>query len=69
MTSMDFWGVVKNNVCEKNPVTVDDIKDYIHDPVTGIDEDDSLCRNVCQSVLERFVVCCNVGGHFEYLRD
>ena len=33
LTPMDFffWGVVKNKVYEKNPKTVSELKDYIHD--------------------------------------
>ena len=63
-------GVVKNTVYEKKPKTVNELKDYIHDAFTEIDEDQNLCRTVCHSVLERFEECCNVeGGHFEHLRD
>ena len=69
---MDFFfgGVVKNNVYEKNPKTLDELKDYINGAFREIDEKNHLCRTVCQSVLEWCRVCCNVeGGHFEHLRD
>ena len=53
-----------------NPKEVDELKDYIHDALTEIDDERNLCRTVCQSVLERYEVCCNVeGGHLEHLRD
>jgi len=72
LTPMDFffWGVVKNKVYEKNPKTVHELTDYIHDAFREINEDRNLCRTVCQSVLDRCEECCNVGGgHFEHLRD
>ena len=72
LTPMDFffWGVVKNKVYEKNPKTVHELTDYIHDAFREIDEDRNLCRTVCQSVLDRCEECCNGGGgHFEHLRD
>ena len=64
---MDFFfgGVVKNKVYEKNPKTVNELKDYIQDAFKDIDEDRNLCRTVCQSVLDRCKQCYNVGGgHF-----
>jgi hypothetical protein len=72
MTPMDFffWGVVKNKVYERNPHTVNELKDYISDAFTEIDGDRNLCRTVCQSVLDSYRDCCKVeGGHFEHLRD
>ena len=72
LTPMDFffWGVVKNKVYEKNPKTINELKDYIHDALREIDEDRNLCRTVCQSGLDRCEECCNVGGgHFKHLRD
>ena len=55
---------------EKNPKTINKLKDYIHDAFKDIDEDRNLCRTVCQSVLDRCEKCFNVGGgHFEQLRD
>lgn len=72
LTPMDFffWGIVKKRVYERNPHTVDELKEYISEVFIEIDADLHLCRAVCQSVLERFEECCNVeGGHFERLRD
>ena len=72
LTPMDFffWGVVKNKVYEKNPTTVNQLKDYIYDAFREIHENQSLCHTVCQSVLDRFEECCNVSrGHFENLRS
>ena len=69
---MDFFfgGVVKNKVYEKNPKTINESKDYIHDAFKDIEEDRSLCRTMCQSVLDRWEECSSVGGeHFEHLRD
>ena len=59
---MDFFlgGDVKNKVY-KNPKTVNELKDYIHDAFREIDEDRNLCRTMCQSVLDRCEECCNVG--------
>ena len=55
---------------EKNPKTVNELKDYIYDAFTEIVENGNLCRTVCQSVLDRCEECCNVGvGHFEHLRN
>ena len=55
---------------EKNPKTVDELKDYILDAFKEIDEDQNLCRTVCHSVLDRCEECWNVamlgGGHFEH---
>ena len=41
LTPMDFffWGVVKNKVYKKNPKTVNESKDYIHDAFSEIEED------------------------------
>ena len=71
LTPMDFffWGVVKNKVYERNPHTVDELKEYILEAFIEIDADQDLCRAVCHNVLERFEECCNVEGHFEHLRD
>jgi len=69
---MDFFfgGVVKNKVCEREPQTVDEMKEFITDAFMDTDSDRKLCRTVCQSVLDRLDACCNVdGGHFEHLRD
>ena len=50
---------------EKNPKTVNELKDYIQDAFKDIDEDRNSCRTVCQSVLDRCQKCYNVGiGHF-----
>ena len=40
LTPMDFffWGVVKNKMYEKNPKTVNELKDYIYDAFREIDE-------------------------------
>ena len=68
LTSMDFFfcGVVKNKFYERNPHTVDELKEYISEAFTEIDADSNLCRAVCHSVLERFKECCIVeGGHFK----
>ena len=55
---------------EKNPKTVNNLKDYICDAFREIDENRNLCRSVRQNVLDRCGKCCNVGGgHFEHLRD
>ena len=73
LTPVDFFfflGVVKNKVHEKNPKTVNNLKDYICDAFREIDENRNLCRSVRQNVLGRCGKCCNVGGgHFEHLRD
>ena len=72
MTPMDlfFWGVAKNKVYEKNPKTVNELKDYIYDAFREIDENQNLCCTVCQIVLDRLEEYCNVGGGpFENLRD
>ena len=52
-----FWGVVKDKVYEKNPKTVNEFQDYIHDAVREIDENLNLYRVVCQSVLDRCEEC------------
>ena len=52
-------GIVKNKVYEKNPKTVDELKDYILDAFKEIDKDQNLCRTVCHSVLNRCEECCN----------
>ena len=54
-----FGGVVKNKVYEKNPKTVNELKDYILDAFKEIDEDQNLCRTVCHSLLDRCEECCN----------
>ena len=65
-----FWGVVKNNVYERKPQTVDEMKEFITDAFMDIYSDRKLFRTVCQSVSDRLDACCNVhGGHFEHLRD
>ena len=63
LTPMDFvFGVVvKNKVYEKNPKTINELKDYIHDAFKDIDEDRNLCRTVYHSVLDRCEECYNVG--------
>ena len=54
-------------VYERNPHTVDELKEYISEAFIEIDADRDLCRAVCHSVLGRFEECCNVeGGHFEH---
>ena len=46
---MDFFrGVVKNKVYEKNPKTVNQLKDYIYDAFREIHENQSLCRTMCR---------------------
>ena len=61
---------MKNKVYEKNPKTINKLKDYIHDAFKDIDKDRSLFGTVCQSVLDRCEECYNVGaGYFEHLRD
>ena len=44
---------------EKNPKTVNELKDYILNAFKEIDEDQNLCRTVCHSVLDRCEECCN----------
>ena len=57
-------------VHERNPLTVNELKDYISDEFTEIDGDRNLCRTVFQSVLDRYEDCCKVaGGHLENFRD
>ena len=71
LTPMGFFfeGIVKNKVYEKNPKTLNELKDYIHDASKDFDEDRDLCRTVCQSVLDSCEECYNVGGgHFEHLK-
>ena len=48
-----FGGVVKNKMYEKNPKTINESKDCLHEAFKDIDEDRYLCRTVCQSVLDR----------------
>lgn len=45
LTSMDFsfWDVVKNKVYKMNPKKVNELKDYISEPFTGIDGDWNSC--------------------------
>ena len=51
LTPMSFFGgVVKNKVHERNPLTVNELKDYISDEFTEIDGDRNLCRT-CVRVL------------------
>ena len=67
---MDFFfcGVVKNKIYERNPHTVEELKEYISEAFIEIDVDSDLYRTVCHSVLERFKECSIVeGGHFEHL--
>ena len=54
-----FGGVVKNKVYEKNPKTVNELKDYILDAFKEIDENQNLCHTVYHSVLDRCEECCN----------
>ena len=49
-------------VYERNPHTVDELKEYISEAFIEIDADRDLCRAVCHSVLERFEECCIVDG-------
>ena len=57
-------------VYERNPHTVDELKEYISEAFIEIDAYRDLCRAVCHSVLGRFEECCNVeGGHFEHLKE
>ena len=48
-----FEGVVKNKFYEKNPKTVNDIKDYIHDVLFEIGKDRNLYSTVFQNALDR----------------
>ena len=62
--------VVKIKAYDRNPHTVNELKDCISDAITEIDGERNLCHAVCQSVLDRYEDCCRVEvGHFEYLRD
>lgn len=62
--------VVKNTIYERNPHTVDKLREYISEVFAEIDADQDLCHVVCHSVLERFQEYCNVEGrHFENLSD
>ena len=65
-----FLGVVvKNKVYEKDPKTITELKDYIHDAFKDVDDNCNLCHTVFQSVLDRCAECYNVGGgHFEHLK-
>ena len=65
---MDYLrGVVKNKFYERNPNTVNELKDYILEAFTEIDENRNLCRTLCQSVSDRYDDCCKVeAGHFEH---
>ena len=68
---------MKVKVIAKNHKMVNELKDYIHDALQNIDEDQSLCRTVCQSlcrtvcqsIQEMLEECCNVEEHIEHLRD
>ena len=59
-----FGGIVKNKVYEKNPKTINELKDYIHETFRKIE----ICAALCDRVFWTDVR--NVGGgHFEHLRD
>ena len=64
-TWITFYGVVDTKVYEKNPIVVNELKDYIYDAFIENAEARNLCLTVCQRVLERLTDCCNVGEHFE----
>ena len=70
---MDFFfgGVVKNKAYERNPHTVNELKDCISDAFTEIGGNQNLCHTVfCVCVLNRYEDCCKVeGGQFQHLRD
>ena len=59
-----FLDVVKNEVYEKNPKTVNELKDYIREEYREIDEDRNSCYSACESVQERLRACCNVEGRY-----
>ena len=60
----------KWKVYERNPHTVDELKENISEAIIEIDTDRDLGRAVYHSVLERFKERCNVeGGRFEHSRD
>ena len=60
---------MKGKVYERNPHTVNELKDYMPDAFTEINGDQNLGRDVCQSALDRYEDCCKVeGGHFEQIR-
>ena len=58
LTPMDFFSrhVVRIKVYDRNPHTVNELKDYISDAFNKIDGDRNLsctvCCTVCQSVLD-----------------
>ena len=65
-----FGGIVKNKMYEKNPKTVNELKDYVVDAFKKIDEDQNFCRTVCHRVWAGVKnVAMFGGGHFEHLRD
>ena len=52
--------VVKNKVYERNPHTVNELKECISDAFTEIDGDRNLCFTVVRSVLDRYEDFCKV---------
>ena len=68
LTPADFylWGVLKDKVYCRNPMTLDQLSLVISEQIQTIDV--NLCRKVCRSVRDRMAMCIrNDGGHFEHL--
>ena len=61
------WGVVKNKVYDRNPHTVDELKEYMSEAFIEIDADQELCRAVCHSVVKMLEEYCKVEGHVEHI--
>ena len=71
ITPMDFfmWGVLKEKVYERNPKTVQELRQYITESFADIGRNQELCQTVCESVIHRCHECCdNDGRNFEHLR-
>ena len=65
-----FWGVLKDKVYARKPVTVQQLKNFIEDAFQEIRSHRNLCRTVCVSVADRLHECINAeSGYFEHLRD
>lgn len=71
LTPMDFffWGVVKDKVFARKPLTMDDMVLYIQQACQEINDNKELCNRVCLSVRSRLQECVNNEGlQFEHLR-
>lgn len=71
LTPMDFsvWGIVKDLVYVKKPLSLGDLKQFISEAFHDIDANKDLCRKICRSVLSRCEECSKAeGNQFEHRR-